>query len=258
MNANTESEPADSACAAPVGPATEDGQPASAGGDADSADLVRRAQRGELAAFNMLVLRHQHAAYSLVLRFLGTSEAAEDATQEAFIRAYRAIGSFRGEHFRSWLFSIVANVARDEQRRQRRRPQRSLDENRDDPDRPSIDPPDPGPSPEAEAQRGDLRSALDDAIEAGGDFVRVNNISFTVDEPEPYLADASEQAMTDARDHAEELATLAGVKLGKARSISESGGAAPLTARGPSSPWLRPTRASAGRRRSTPGRPKSR
>ncbi len=127
--------------------------------------LVRRAQAGELAAFNTLVLRHQDAIYSLALRFLGNREGAEDAAQEAFIRAYRSIGSFRGDRFRSWLFTIVSNVARDELRRQQRRPQRSLDEARDDPDAPDLDPPDRGPTPESEAMRGDLRRALETALQ---------------------------------------------------------------------------------------------
>ena len=123
-------------------------------------ELVQRARDGDLAAFNSLVLRHQDAAYGLALRFLSSREAAEDATQEAFIRAYRAIGSFRGERFRSWLFSIVANACRDELRRRRRRPQRSLDEAREREDRPDLDPPDPDPTPEAQALSGELREAL--------------------------------------------------------------------------------------------------
>ena len=139
-------------------------EPRGGQGGPDSTDLVRRAQAGEIAAFNTLVLRHQDAAYGLALRFLGSREAAEDATQEAMIRAYRGIRSFRGERFRSWLLSIVANAARDELRRRKRRPQRSLDAARDDPDAPSIDPPDRGPSPEAEAERGELRRALERAL----------------------------------------------------------------------------------------------
>jgi len=126
--------------------------------------LVRRAQAGELNAFNLLVLRHQDAAYSLALRFLGAPQAAEDVTQEAFIRAYRNIGRFEGDRFRAWLLSIVANAARDELRRQRRRPQQSLDAAREDPDRPAIDPPDRGPSPEAGALQGELRGQLEHAL----------------------------------------------------------------------------------------------
>jgi len=107
---------------------------------------VRRAKAGQLTAFNTLVLRHQDAIYSLALRFLGNREDAEDPAQEAFIRAYQKIDSFKGDRFRSWLFTIVSNVARDELRKQQRRPQRSLDEARDD-----LDPPDRGPTPESEA-----------------------------------------------------------------------------------------------------------
>lgn len=67
-----------------------------------------------------------------------------------------------------------------------------------------------------------VSTVLDAAIEAGGDNVRVNNISFTVDEPEQYLDQAREQAVADARARAEQLATLAGVELGAIRSISEN------------------------------------
>ena len=132
--------------------------------DTAEIELVQRAREGELAAFNSLVLRHQDAAYGLALRFLSSREAAEDATQEAFIRAYRVIGSFRGERFRSWLFSIVANACRDELRRRRRRPQRSLDEAREQPDRADLDPVDPDPTPEAQALSGELREVLERSL----------------------------------------------------------------------------------------------
>jgi RNA polymerase sigma-70 factor (ECF subfamily) len=132
--------------------------------DDDTLDLVQRAQGGELAAFNTLVIRHQDAAYSLAFRFLRSRESAEDVTQEAFLRAYRALDSFRGERFRSWLLRIVANAARDELRRRKRRPQRSLDEARDDPDMPSIDPVEPGLGPEQRAEQSDLRRVLEDAL----------------------------------------------------------------------------------------------
>ncbi|HJM88367.1 MAG TPA: SIMPL domain-containing protein [Dehalococcoidia bacterium] len=65
---------------------------------------------------------------------------------------------------------------------------------------------------------------LDAAIEAGGDAARVDNVAFAVDEPEQYLDAVREEAMIDARQRAEELATLAGVELGGVRSISESSG----------------------------------
>ena len=130
----------------------------------DVPDLVRRAQRGEIAAFNTLVIRHQNAAYSLALRFLRTREAAEDVTQEAFVRAWRAIDTFRGERFRSWLLRIVANAARDELRRRKRRPQRSLDETWDDSDMASIDPVEPGLGPQERAEQTELRGVLERAL----------------------------------------------------------------------------------------------
>ncbi len=145
-------------------PPTTDGTPHEHVQPDETALLVGRARAGELAAFNLLVVQHQDAAYSLALRFLGSQQAAEDATQEAFLRAYNGIARFQGERFRPWLLSIVANAARDELRRQRRRPQRSLDAARDDPDRPSLDPADPGPSPEASALRGELREQLEVAL----------------------------------------------------------------------------------------------
>ena len=74
----------------------------------------------------------------------------------------------------------------------------------------------------------DVSEVLDDVTAAGGDVVRVNNVSFTVDEPEQYMAQAREQAMNDARARAEQLAELAGVTLGRARSISESTVATPF------------------------------
>lgn len=127
-------------------------------------DLLRRAQAGELVAFNGLVLRFQDAVYSLVVRMLGQREAAEDVTQEAFVAAWQHLATFRGGSFRSWLFTIAANRARDELRRRGRRPSVSLDAARDDPDRADLDPPDRGPSPEGVAEQAELRAALETAL----------------------------------------------------------------------------------------------
>lgn len=130
----------------------------------DLLQLVRNAQGGDVESFNQLVLAHQDQVYSLAYRFMGQRAAAEDASQETFIRAFRAIPTFRGEHFRAWLLSITANACRDELRRQRRRPARSLDEPGPDGDQPAFDPPDPGPTPEASALNSELRAALERAL----------------------------------------------------------------------------------------------
>ena len=73
----------------------------------------------------------------------------------------------------------------------------------------------------------EVSEVLDEAIEAGGDAVRVNNVSFTVDEPEQFLDEAREKAVEDARARAEQLASLAGVDLGSVRTISETSGGGP-------------------------------
>ncbi len=98
----------------------------------DESRLIACSQRGDLAAFNALVECYQRQVYNLCLRLLISAEAAEDATQEAFIAAYRRIdsfrgGSFRGGSFRAWLLRIAANASYDELRRQRRRPAASLE-----------------------------------------------------------------------------------------------------------------------------------
>jgi len=77
-----------------------------------------------------------------------------------------------------------------------------------------------------------VSKVLDDATEAGGDAARINGISFAVDEPEQYESDARKLAVEDARKRAEELADLAGVALGKVRSITEGGVSIPIAERG--------------------------
>ncbi len=150
----------DAAPAAPGGPAVRPG----AAGDAAVEALVARAQGGDLTAFNALVLRFQDAVYGLSLRMLGDPASAEDVAQDAFIRAWQRLETFRGGSFRSWLFTIAANRARDELRRRGRRPALSLDEARDDPDRADIDPPDAGPTAHELVEQAELRRALEAAL----------------------------------------------------------------------------------------------
>ncbi len=86
-------------------------------------ELVRRVQRGERAAFDLLVLRYQHKVVKLVARLLRDPAEAEDVAQEAFVKAYRAIGSFRGDSaFYTWLYRIAVNTARNAMASRQRRP----------------------------------------------------------------------------------------------------------------------------------------
>lgn len=89
--------------------------------------LILDAQNGDLDAYNSLVLNYQDQAYNIAYRIMGDVDSAADATQDAFISAYRAIGQFKGGSFKSWLFRIITNQCYDELRKRRRRPQTSLD-----------------------------------------------------------------------------------------------------------------------------------
>src|SRR3990172_9000709 len=92
----------------------------------DEAALIADARRGDVEAFNHLVLAHQSKAFNLAYRITGDGESAADATQEAFLSAYRSLRSYRGGSFRAWLLRIVTNACYDELRRRKRRPATSL------------------------------------------------------------------------------------------------------------------------------------
>jgi RNA polymerase sigma-70 factor (ECF subfamily) len=89
--------------------------------------LVRRAQQGDLAAFNQLVLAHQDAVYRQACWILGDAQAAEDAAQEAFLRAYRKLDTFNGTSFRAWVLRIAINYCLDRTRWHKCHPSTSLD-----------------------------------------------------------------------------------------------------------------------------------
>ena len=75
--------------------------------------LVMAASKGDLDAFNQLVLEYQNLIYNYIYSLLGEPESAEDITQESFIKAYQKLNSFRGGSFRSWLMRIATNSAYD-------------------------------------------------------------------------------------------------------------------------------------------------
>ena len=85
--------------------------------------LVQRAQRGDLRAFDLLVLKYQGRIAALVGRYVSDAGEVEDVTQEAFIKAYRALGKFRGDSaFYTWLYRIAANAAKNHLVAKGRRP----------------------------------------------------------------------------------------------------------------------------------------
>jgi RNA polymerase sigma-70 factor (ECF subfamily) len=85
--------------------------------------LVVRVQKGDKSAFDLLVRKYQHRIAKLVSRFVADRSEVEDVTQEAFIKAYRAIGGFRGDSaFYTWLYRIAINTAKNYLVSQGRRP----------------------------------------------------------------------------------------------------------------------------------------
>ena len=100
--------------------------PAAAAARDDEA-LVRAAQAGDLEAFNLLVQRHERPVFNVALRLLRDVGLAEDATQDAFVRAWQNIRSFQTGSVRSWLYKIVTNRSYDMLRASARRPAGSLE-----------------------------------------------------------------------------------------------------------------------------------
>jgi RNA polymerase sigma-70 factor (ECF subfamily) len=129
--------------------------------DVEETRLVDAAQRGDERAYEELVRMYTDLAFRTAYLFTGSAADAEDAAQDAFVKAWRALGRFRrGAPFRPWLLQIVANEARNRRRSAGRRARlalRAADETRSG---------DAAPSPEASALAGEQRSALLAAVEA--------------------------------------------------------------------------------------------
>ena len=131
----------------------------------DEPALIDAAQRGELDAFNRLVLQYQELAFNVALRVMGEEAAAADATQEAFISAYRSLRGYRGGSFRSWLLRIVTNACYDELRRRKRRPAVSLEALvEDSEDEGSVGSTKLADNPEGAVQRHELIDAIQDCL----------------------------------------------------------------------------------------------
>lgn len=124
----------------------------------DDEELLRRARRGDEAAFTELVRLHQDEVFTLALRLVADRHLAADVAQEAFIRAWRALPRFRGEaQFSTWLHRITVNVAWTQRKRQSR--------HRADPiDFAFVEPQSEGISPERAAESADIGDRLRRAL----------------------------------------------------------------------------------------------
>lgn len=125
-------------------------------------ELIARAQTGDEAAFEELVVTNQNRIYNLTLRMSGNPDDAQELAQEAFLSAWRGLPRFQGNSsFSTWLYRLATNVCIDYLRRQKRRGGQgggvSLD---DDEDRTVLQLPDRGPGPEEELERRETREAI--------------------------------------------------------------------------------------------------
>src|SRR5215212_4965742 len=119
-------------------------------------ELVERARGGDASAYAALVRDHEETAFRIAYVICGNAADAEEAAQEAFVKAYNALGRFRtGEPLRPWLLAIVANEARNRRRSAGRRAALALRAAREE--RPTGE---AAPSPEAALLAGERRAAL--------------------------------------------------------------------------------------------------
>ena len=123
--------------------------------------VIRRVQRGDTDAFEALVAAYEKNVFNVALQMTGNREDAQDMTQEAFLKAYSSLSSFRGDSkFSSWLYRIVSNVCLDFKRRQGRRPSSSLTVEDDEGENIQLDIADESQSPEALLERKMTREAV--------------------------------------------------------------------------------------------------
>lgn len=129
--------------------------------------LVAAAQRGDVESFNALIRLYEGRVYNLCYRMLGDADSAADATQDAFLSAFRNLRSFRGGSFRSWMLRIATNTCYDVLRARKRRPAVSLDAETDDEDDSSpLQIADGAESPTDFALRRELAHAIQRGLDA--------------------------------------------------------------------------------------------
>lgn len=136
----------------------------------DESALIRSASEGDLNAFNRLVLEYQEVAFNVALRMMGEVPAAEDATQTAFLSAYKNLHQYRGGSFRAWVLRMVTNACYDELRRKKRRPTVSLEDKRNEEEvgleeyELIADP--SAPDPQLTLERNELEHAIQHCLDA--------------------------------------------------------------------------------------------
>lgn len=131
--------------------------------------LLRRACKGDVQAFEELMQSHESRIYAIALRMMGNREDAQDCAQEAMVRIYRAMGSFKGQSaLATWIYRITMNTCLDELRRRKARKVTSLDSLVDN----GWSPTDTGDTPEEHGLRVEKQNALNRAIQSLPDDMR--------------------------------------------------------------------------------------
>lgn len=129
--------------------------------------VIRRVCAGDSDAFEALVTAYQKQVYNLALRTVGNEEDAADMTQEAFLRAYRSLGSFRGDSkFSVWLYRLTTNICIDFLRSRSRRPMVSLTAPDEDEEPQELDVADDRFDPVQSLERAELRRAVQRGLAA--------------------------------------------------------------------------------------------
>jgi RNA polymerase sigma factor (sigma-70 family) len=167
----------------------------------EESNFISQAKNGDLDAFNTLVLKYQDAVYTLAYRIMSEPARAADATQDAFITAFRRLETYHGGNFKAWLMRIATNICYDHLRYEKRRPATALEDmaGEDFDDGPPI--PDQAPSPEDEVLSAELSQLIQDCISSLQEEHRVTLV------------------MSDVEGFSyQEIADVTGVQLGTVKS----------------------------------------
>ncbi len=123
----------------------------------DQENIIARARRGDADAFEQLVVAYRDQVFRLALRMCGNEADADEVAQEAFLSAWKALPNFRGDsQFSTWLYQLTSHAAIDLMRREKRQIAAE--------DITEVSAPDPGPSPQQQAERSETRQAVRDAM----------------------------------------------------------------------------------------------
>ncbi|MEN8234755.1 MAG: sigma-70 family RNA polymerase sigma factor [Actinomycetota bacterium] len=164
-------------------------------------ELVARAAEGDQAAFTELVRTHQHEVYTLAARMVADRDLAHDVAQEAFVRAWRAIGRFRGDaKFSTWMHRITVNTALTHRDRRKRTRAESLDNVYHEPESDSL-------SPERGGASAAIRGPLEEALNALPESLRTVVV----------LKDVYEWSHAEIGQHLDISVTAAKVRLHRGR-----------------------------------------